>query len=175
MKPDTAVGNTGYLSCGGISMFIKFVSKTGVHGGFSELSWRAGPWVSLHLADVALCGHPVPTPTDPVQSVTFTAHPRDPLLPQPSETMQSGLHCTLVQTFLALQTGLTDGQTLEFNIIVVLVDSVRVRLWTAASNGRIFHPQGDTWVWEPRWNDIYRREQRNSEKNLSQWHCPPQI
>jgi hypothetical protein len=48
------------------------------------------------------------------------------------------------------------------------VDGVSLRLWTAATNGPIFHPPGDTYDHgEPWWNDIDRRKLPIRPPNVS--------
>jgi hypothetical protein len=47
---------------------------------------------------------------------------------------------------------------------------VRLRLWTAVTNGHIVHPQMLYGYGERRWNDIDRGKPNNSEKNMSQCH-----
>jgi hypothetical protein len=58
---------------------------------------------------------------------------------------------------------------------IVKVDVVRACLWTAASNGLLLIPQVIYESGEPRWNDIDKGKQKNSERNLSQCHCLPHI
>jgi hypothetical protein len=50
-----------------------------------------------------------------------------------------------------------------------LINGVRLRLWTASTNGSIVHPP-DNGYGERRWNDIDRIKPKNSKKNLSQSH-----
>jgi hypothetical protein len=38
--------------------------------------------------------------------------------------------------------------SLDTDWLIDHVDGVRLRLWTAATNGPIVHPPGDIWAWE---------------------------
>jgi hypothetical protein len=61
--------------------------------------------------------------------------------------------------FLSLSLNYACGmKSCLYSLDVFHVDGVRLRLWTAATNGPIVHPPGDIWAGEPWRNDVGRGE-----------------
>jgi hypothetical protein len=70
------------------------------------------------------------------------------------------------------------GRDVRFNFyrnIVVHVDVVGLRLWTAATKGPIVHPQLIYEYEEPRWNYIDRKTEELGQTPVPVPLCPPQI